>query len=324
MTNMCLSRLKSMMATGAIVFLMVPCAFAQEQQAPAPAPAPPSQGPQPPPAGGGQQGGGGRQQAPQISIPDRTQPASPIPELPRPIYLSGSVRLSDGSIPPTNIVIERICGGVVRPEAYTDSKGNFNFMVGSQSSALIADASVGADPFSRNGQNVVTERSLIGCEIRASLAGFQSDSIMLGFRQALDDPDIGIIRLHRLPNVEGDTLSISTAPAPRRHPAILPIDEPSIVLSSETSFSLNLSAICPSKTPAIPSVIAFPTAPPMIAPATPAMAPPITAKIARMPLSIKPNIISGHTFFIVILNRSKEPIHSHPRANITQPISCML
>jgi len=70
--------------------------------------------------------------------------------------------------------------------------------------------------------------------------------------------------------------------------------------------------------------MALPTAPPMIAPATPAIAPPMTAKIARTPLSIKPNIISGYTFFIVILNRIKDPIHSHPRANITQPISCML
>ncbi len=212
MKNMRPSRLIPYLAVAAVVLSMVPGGLAQEQ-APAPAPAPPSQGSQTPPAGGVQQGGGGRQGTAQPATPERTQPS--IPDIPRPIYLSGSVRLSDGSIPPTSVVIERVCAGVTRPEAYTDSRGNFSFLVGGQNSAIIPDASVGADPFSRNGQSTVTERSLTGCEIRASLAGFQSDSIILGFRQALDDPEIGVIHLHRLANVEGYTFSISTAAAPK-------------------------------------------------------------------------------------------------------------
>ena len=59
------------------------------------------------------------------------------------------------------------------------------------------------------------ERSLNGCEIRANLAGFQSDSIILAFREALDNPDIGIIHLRRLANVEGFTFSLTTALAPK-------------------------------------------------------------------------------------------------------------
>src|SRR2546426_1872659 len=174
--------------------------------------APPSQ----PPAG--QQGGGGgagRQPGNQPTFPDRGI-QQPVPEISRPIYLSGSVRLSDGTPPPVNVVIERVCNGVIRPEAYTDSKGNFSFMVGGQNSAVFADASVSAPTINGPGpQSGINERSLTGCEIRANLPGFLSDSIILGFRGPLDDPEIGIIHLQRLANVEGYTFSITTALAPK-------------------------------------------------------------------------------------------------------------
>ena len=193
-----------------IVLLFSSICFGQQggggQQAP----------PQNPPGGGGGQQGGGRQPGGQPNIPDRTAPQAPTAEIPRQIYLTGSVRLSDGTIPPASVVIERVCGGVVRPEAYTDSKGNFSFIVGGQNAAVFADASVGgisaADPRQPGG---VSERSLTGCEIRANLPGFLSDSIFLGFRGALDDPEIGTIHLHRLANVEGYTFSITTALAPK-------------------------------------------------------------------------------------------------------------
>ena len=187
------------------------CFGQQEGGQQAPPPSPPPGGGQP--GGGG--GGAGRQPGNQSPFPDRGTQQT-IPEISRPIYLSGSVRLSDGSIPPTNIVIERVCNGVIRPEAYTDSKGNFSFMVGGQNSAVFADASVAAPtingPVSQGGIN---ERSLTGCEIRANLPGFLSDSIILGFRGPLDDPEIGIIHLQRLANVEGYTFSITTALAPK-------------------------------------------------------------------------------------------------------------
>src|SRR2546421_1061036 len=101
--------------------------------------------PQNPPQGGGQPGGG-RQPSGQPNIPDRTAPQQPTAEIPRQIYLSGSVRLSDGTIPPASVVIERVCGGVLRPEAYTDSQGNFNLIVGGQKAAVISGASVGGGP----------------------------------------------------------------------------------------------------------------------------------------------------------------------------------
>ena len=173
-------------------------------------------GQSPPPPGQGGQQGGGRQPGNQPSLGDRVGQQPGVPEMPRQIYLTGTVRLSDGTLPPTNVVIERVCGGVVRPEAYTDSKGNFSFIVGGQNSAVFADASVAGPGTTAAGQqNGIDGRSLTGCEIRANLPGFLSDSIILGFRGPLDDPEIGMIHLHRLANVEGYTFSITTALAPK-------------------------------------------------------------------------------------------------------------
>src|SRR3989442_12175355 len=61
------------------------------------------------PPGGGQQGGGGagRQPGNQPTFPDRGAQQT-IPEISRPIYLSGSVRLSDGSTSPWTAVTERV------------------------------------------------------------------------------------------------------------------------------------------------------------------------------------------------------------------------
>jgi tetratricopeptide (TPR) repeat protein len=145
---------------------------------------------------------------------DRNQQQNQFPEMQRQIFLSGSVRLADGSPPPTSVVIERVCAGVVRPEAYTDSRGNFSFLLGGQNSIAIADASVGSDAMSRGGFQA-NSFNLAGCELRANLPGFQSDSVLLAFRNPLDNPDVGIIHIRRLANVEGYTFSITTALAPK-------------------------------------------------------------------------------------------------------------
>src|SRR5262245_23722343 len=189
--------------------------FAQEPGGPTPPGAPPTGAPAGQPADG-------RQRPGTFPAPDNPQQRTTFPDLEqRPIYLSGSVRLPDGTNPPDRVLIERVCNSVVRPEAYTDSKGNFSFQLGARNPAVFYDATVGGiDPLSSStgasgGPQGGNERDVSGCEIRANLAGFQSDSIVLGFRRSLDDPDIGTIRLRRLANVEGYTFSVTTAQAPK-------------------------------------------------------------------------------------------------------------
>src|ERR1700728_2386129 len=45
----------------------------------------------------------------------------------RPIYISGKVAIEDGSAVPQNVTIERVCSGIAKTVAYTDSNGRFNF-----------------------------------------------------------------------------------------------------------------------------------------------------------------------------------------------------
>ncbi len=214
MTKVSWFRLIPAMALAAAVFSLPAVCFAQEPE-PAQAPAaPPAPAPQPQPPADRQPGGDRQQPTTQPPSQDRNQQTQ-FPEMRRQIFLSGSVRLADGSIPPASVVIERVCAGVVRPEAYTDSKGNFSFLLGSQNAIAIADASVGGDPLFGAGGGRQSSFDLTGCEIRANLPGFQSESVLLSFRQPLDDPDIGIIHIRRLANVEGYTFSVTTAVAPK-------------------------------------------------------------------------------------------------------------
>lgn len=186
----------------------------QPTPSPSPSPSPSPNVPTPTPTTPG------RQPQPQQQ-PER----QPFPDMePRPVFLSGKVMLEDGTPPPDPVVIERVCNGVARPEAYTDSKGRFSFQLG-QNSAMFADASVSDGGFGMPGRSPrggmggmgrgASEQQLMGCEIRASLAGFRSEPVHLAGRRALDNPDLGTIVLRRLANVEGSTISITSLQAPK-------------------------------------------------------------------------------------------------------------
>jgi tetratricopeptide (TPR) repeat protein len=140
-----------------------------------------------------------------------------------PLYLSGKVVMEDGTPPPEPVVIHLLCKANPRPVAYTDSKGYFSANVTDKiGNAVMADAS---DPYGAShtalpsggtsGSSGLGARDLLGCVLEASLAGFRSTSIDLGVHQALDNPDVGTLFLHRLANVEGLTISATSALAPK-------------------------------------------------------------------------------------------------------------
>lgn len=188
--------------------------------------------------GGGAGAGGGGTTTP----PTRPTP-TPIPTQPgntttpstmdyqRPIFLQGRIMLDDGTPPPEPVVIEMVCGGNPRPQGRSDMKGRFSFQLG-QDQSMLADASYGSpnDGFgtgSRGGASssrsmgmpgggrAITERDLMGCELRANLPGFRSDVVNLAGRRVMDNPDVGTIILHRMANVQGFTYSLTSAAAPK-------------------------------------------------------------------------------------------------------------
>jgi tetratricopeptide (TPR) repeat protein len=169
-------------------------------------------------------------QTPTTQMPGQRQ--DQFPDMNRPIFLSGRVRLDDGTAPGETVVIERVCNGIARPEAYTDSKGHFSFERG-RNQGMFADASVSgpgmggmggnsgigqqAGGFGSNsmGGRGISERDLMGCELRAALPGYRSEIVNLAARRAFDNPDVGTILMHRLGNVEGRIISATTLNAPK-------------------------------------------------------------------------------------------------------------
>jgi TolA-binding protein len=161
--------------------------------------------------------------------PFPTDPRQQFPEMQRPVFLSGKVVMEDGTPPPDFVTIERICNGITRPEGYTNSKGHFSFQLG-QNMNVMQDASVSSqsgtfggpgfgDPAasSRMGgmRGGVNERELMGCELRATLAGYRSDVVNLSGRRVMDNPDVGTIILHPLAGVQGFTHSATGLMAPK-------------------------------------------------------------------------------------------------------------
>jgi Tfp pilus assembly protein PilF len=152
-----------------------------------------------------------------------------LPTLNGGTYLTGNVMLDDGTPPPDPVTIERVCNGAPRAQAYTDSKGRFSFQIG-QTGGVTQDASEdGAGlPGASHSAGMATvigtqqrqmssqpDTQLANCDLRAVLAGFRSDRVGLGTRRLLDDPNVGTIVLHRIANVEGSAVSMTSLQAPR-------------------------------------------------------------------------------------------------------------
>lgn len=227
--------------SGLAIFLVLATQVAVAQD-PSPQAPPPSPAPSP---GGSPTTGGGSPSIPGTTpgrpspfpdpsgrpgqFPDRTDPNRFPDQMQQPLFLSGKVVMDDGTPPPDSVVIESICNGQIRPQAYTDSKGRFNFQWG-QNSAVMPDASISSGPDGMPGSpgmggmgNMGTmgrggrmdPNALMGCELRASLAGYRSEMVNLAGRRAMDNPDVGTIVLRRLGNVEGLTISGTMAMAPK-------------------------------------------------------------------------------------------------------------
>ncbi len=147
----------------------------------------------------------------------------------RPIYISGKVVMQDGAVV-SQINIERVCGGIGKTVAYTDSKGHFSFQWGDRN-LIVTDASdagsgrKGANSAgygsaqSAGGANALATdpfgSRMMNCELRASAAGFTSDTVNLFNRRSADNPDVGIIVLHRMAGVEGSSISVTSLMAPK-------------------------------------------------------------------------------------------------------------
>ena len=175
--------------------------------------------------GGGVPGGGSNRVPGNTGQQNPANQQSPTLDFPRPIFISGKVMMDDGTPVPSNVVIQRLCNGSPQSVAYTDTKGHFSFQWG-QSNGMMIDASqsgggFGSFPNRRSSGGMGSMGgmsdgpSMAGCELRAELAGYRSDMVNLFNRQQMDNPDVGVIVLHRMGNVEGVSISATSLNAPK-------------------------------------------------------------------------------------------------------------
>ena len=149
--------------------------------------------------------------------------------IPQPVRVSGRVMLDDGTAPTSSAVIERVCNGAPHAEGYTDGSGYFSVQLG-QTTEVIGDASEGGFKTSPqlgttgNGsgglgtlsRGLGPDNRYANCELRARLGGYLSESISLASRGPMDNPDLGVILIHRMGGSESaTTVTATTLKAPK-------------------------------------------------------------------------------------------------------------
>jgi len=131
------------------------------------------------------------------------------------LLVSGQVVLGDGSPLTEPALIQSVCQGQKRSEARTDSRGYFSFQFGARGSSAPDSAFDAEAPMDGRAAGRPSSGQLANCELQASLAGFTSDAVPVGtgYSEA-ESVRVGRIVLHRMENVEGLTVSATTAAAP--------------------------------------------------------------------------------------------------------------
>jgi tetratricopeptide (TPR) repeat protein len=159
--------------------------------------------------------------AAQMDVSHGDVPLKRAPALSQPptrIFVSGKVAVDDGSPPPDRAEVETVCNGQKRTRARTDSHGGFSFNLSSEGESAGAEQSAASGADNSWGGEMAPRRSepdWQGCEVDAVLTGFTSEKVQFARRITdLGENNIGQITLHRLGQVEGLTISITTALAP--------------------------------------------------------------------------------------------------------------
>jgi Flp pilus assembly protein TadD len=150
------------------------------------------------------------------------------------LLLTGSVVMENGSPAPQTVQAELVCNGQILRQDQLDSRGRFEFEIGTPTPKGMTDSSVanfgdvrmisqGQDVLAAGGRSrgrgfsspSLGRIQLTGCEVRVqSIPGFLTESITLSTRSVFDDPEVGTIVLHPAKNADPTVVSLTTLAAP--------------------------------------------------------------------------------------------------------------
>jgi Tfp pilus assembly protein PilF len=179
-------------AVAFVIATLVPCVFAQR--------------------GGDPHSGGA------VDLPSAGSPIMERNTDPRSVFISGKVVLQGGG-PAGRIAIERICNGMARREGYTNSKGNFQFELGRNSTER--DASQADSDRMVTNKNARVPPSggsdirFDDCELRAIMPGFVSSAVPMRVYAGSSQVEVGTIVLTKTGAPESPTVSVNTMIVPK-------------------------------------------------------------------------------------------------------------
>ena len=140
------------------------------------------------------------------------------------VFFTGDVMLDDGSPPAEAARIEKVCDGRAAFEAWTDEKGHYGFKVEPPRADISeGDASTPADQRSELNKalnasstqySMPITQALRNCELRAVLAGYRSERVIISLKSTMDSARLGTIILHPLSRAASLVVSATTLEAP--------------------------------------------------------------------------------------------------------------
>ncbi|HEY0795233.1 MAG TPA: tetratricopeptide repeat protein [Acidisarcina sp.] len=119
-------------------------------------------------------------------------------------FLLGRVVVADDPTPWDPVFVFVICEAKPVFATYTDPKGGF----------VITAVNIAGSLSLQQDAKRQMETHLEGCQVRASLAGFHSNTIVISHRNLRDDPDLGVLELTRDESLKGTAVSRTTGAAP--------------------------------------------------------------------------------------------------------------
>jgi tetratricopeptide (TPR) repeat protein len=157
---------------------------------------------------------------PATSLPGSTTGSATFPPAaptaaPSAIFVTGKVVLDDGTELTEPAMIQTICRGQRHSEIYSDLNGSFSFRFGDPAQSAAAAISDASSSNVTNRAGMQSSLDLLDCQLQAELAGFSSQAVELNTRMGLmSNIDVGRVPLHRLAQVEGTSISVTSALAP--------------------------------------------------------------------------------------------------------------
>jgi tetratricopeptide (TPR) repeat protein len=144
---------------------------------------------------------------------------SPATAAQRPVFVSGTVAMDDGSSLPASVDILSVCGTRQRTVARAASRGGFSFQWNSSEPVLPEAADDGAMTHTSDGSAGTSGSGgldLVGnCDLRAASSGYTSSRVDLSNGHTSGNFEAGTILLHRLTGNEGRVVSVLALKAPK-------------------------------------------------------------------------------------------------------------